>query len=137
MCLPSTPAWVARDGSSVTHEAEGLTSIEREALDKSMEWAALEALVLSEYIARARMHLSAPLIPSDEVTWLAQMQHYAIPTRLLDFTYSPFVCPLLCHTRWASGIWQNEVAAKMRRLTDTANEQNLERLQSLLASESA
>jgi hypothetical protein len=56
-----------------------------------MDWSALEELVLFEFKARARMHLSAPLIPTDEITWLAQMQHYAIPTRLLDFTYSPFV----------------------------------------------
>ncbi|MEA2562248.1 MAG: hypothetical protein QOH06_3752 [Acidobacteriota bacterium] len=82
-------AWVFRGLKSSSYELQ--PSIEREARDKTMEWAALEELVLSEYKARARMHLSAPLIPSDEVSWLAQMQHYAIPTRLLDFTYSPFV----------------------------------------------
>jgi len=82
-------AWVFRGLKSSAYELQ--PSIEREARDKTMEWAALEELVLSEYKARARMHLSAPLIPSDEVSWLAQMQHYAIPTRLLDFTYSPFV----------------------------------------------
>lgn len=39
------------------------------------------------------MHLSASTIPDsqDDLTWLAQMQHYSIPTRLLDFTFSPFV----------------------------------------------
>lgn len=82
-------AWVFRGLKSSEYKLE--PSIEREAQEKSMGWAALELLVLSEYKARARMHLSAPLIPSDEITWLAQMQHYAIPTRLLDFTYSPFV----------------------------------------------
>lgn len=81
--------WAFRGLKSSCYELQ--PAIEREARDKSMEWSALEVLVSSEYKARARMHLSAPLIPADEVTWLAQMQHYAIPTRLLDFTYSPFV----------------------------------------------
>lgn len=54
-------------------------------------WAALETLVTSEFKARARTHLTPSLIPNDELTWLVIMQHYAIPTRLLDFTYSPYV----------------------------------------------
>lgn len=68
-------------------------AIERQARFKSMDWAALEKLVAFEFKSRARMHLSANLVPNqdDELTWLAQMQHYGIPTRLLDFTYSPFV----------------------------------------------
>lgn len=82
-------AWVFRGLRSSTYELQ--PAIEREAQDKSMEWSALEALVSSEFKARARMHLRAPLIPADEITWLAHMQHYAVPTRLLDFTYSPFV----------------------------------------------
>lgn len=85
----ATKAWVFRGLKKSCYQLE--PSIEREARNKSMDWAALETLVSSEYKARARMHLSAPLIPTDDVTWLAQMQHYAIPTRLLDFTYSPFV----------------------------------------------
>ena len=37
------------------------------------------------------MYISPPLIPPDELTWLALMQRFGIPTRLLDFTFSPFV----------------------------------------------
>ncbi len=68
-------------------------AIEREADCKSMSWRALEELAALEFKSRARMHFSADLLPDplDKVTWLAQMQHYGIPTRLLDFTYSPFV----------------------------------------------
>ncbi|MCP3140220.1 SRPBCC domain-containing protein [Pyxidicoccus xibeiensis] len=39
------------------------------------------------------------------------------------------------HLAWVQEFESPEVAAKMRRITDTANEQNLDRLQSLLASE--
>jgi hypothetical protein len=56
-----------------------------------MSWAGLEVFVTNEFQARAPMHLSAHLIPRDKLTWLALMQHQKVPTRLLDFTYSPFV----------------------------------------------
>jgi hypothetical protein len=81
--------WVFRGLKSACYELEPV--IEREARSKSMRWPALELLVLSEFKSRARMHLSAPSIPEDEISWLALMQHYAVPTRLLDFTHSPFV----------------------------------------------
>ncbi len=66
-------------------------SIEREARSKSLQWAALETLVISEFKARANSHLLKSSLPRDELTWLADMQHYGVPTRLLDFTYSPYV----------------------------------------------
>jgi FRG domain len=85
----ATKAWVFRGHKSSSYKLQ--PRIERVAQSKSMQWAALEALVSSEFRARARIHLTAPLIPDDELSWLAMMQHYAVPTRLLDFTYSPFV----------------------------------------------
>jgi hypothetical protein len=86
--------WVFRGLKSSAYKLE--PAIEREEKTKSIGWSALESLAKSEFKARARSHLSAALIPADgdelaELTWLAQMQHYGIPTRLLDFTYSPFV----------------------------------------------
>jgi hypothetical protein len=67
-------------------------AIERHARHKNISWLALEKLVSLEFKSRARMYLSAASLPDpqDDLTWLAQMQHYAIPTRLLDFTYSPW-----------------------------------------------
>jgi uncharacterized protein YndB with AHSA1/START domain len=41
------------------------------------------------------------------------------------------------HLAWVQEFESPELAAKMRRLSETANEQNLDRLQALLASESA
>lgn len=82
--------WVFR-GINGCYELE--PAIERAAEGKTLDWTSLEALALSEFKARARVHLAPSLIPDENLTfiWLALMQHYAIPTRLLDFTYSPFV----------------------------------------------
>lgn len=66
-------------------------SIERAAESKSMDWAALEVLVTSEFKARTGTDLIPPYLSQDELTLWANMQHYGIPTRLLDFTYSPYV----------------------------------------------
>jgi hypothetical protein len=82
-------AWVFRGLKNSCYELR--PAIEREAQSKSMKWPALEVFISSEFKSRANMHLSPSAIPKDELTWLAQMQHYAVPTRLLDFTYSPFV----------------------------------------------
>jgi hypothetical protein len=82
-------AWVFRGLKSASYHLE--PTIEREAQSKSVEWPALELLVSSEFKSRARLHLNALPVPEDEFSWLALMQHFAVPTRLLDFTYSPFV----------------------------------------------
>ena len=38
------------------------------------------------------MHMDVSDLPLDQkLSWLAVMQHYGVPTRLLDFTYSPYV----------------------------------------------
>ena len=50
-----------------------------------------QLVAVAMHKARARLHLSASLIPGDELSWLALMQHNGVPTRLLDFTYSPFI----------------------------------------------
>jgi hypothetical protein len=83
--------WVFRGLGDSCYRLE--PAIERHAHHKSIQWLALEKLAALEFKSRARTHLGATLLPDlhDDLTWLAQMQHYGIPTRLLDFTYSPFV----------------------------------------------
>lgn len=82
--------WVFRGLSDASFCLE--PSVERQARFKSMSWFALQQFIALEFQSRAHIHLS-PILgrPEGELTWLAQMQHYGIPTRLLDFTYSPFV----------------------------------------------
>ena len=55
--------------------------------------APFEAVVMKKFMAMARQHIPENLIPADEdlVGWWQLMQHYRAPTRLLDWTNSPYV----------------------------------------------
>jgi len=118
-------AWVFRGLKSACYELK--PAIEREAQSKSMEWPALELLVSSEFKSRARMHLNALSVPEDELSWLALMQHYAVPTRLLDFTYSPFVALYFAvrnspESKCGVRVWAIDAEAVNRRFTAIAQQ---------------
>jgi hypothetical protein len=82
-------AWIFRGVNDSSFELE--PGIERCAKGSGIGWAALESKASEEFKNRAHVYLNQPLTTTDELTWLALMQHYGVPTRLLDFTLSPFV----------------------------------------------
>jgi hypothetical protein len=54
-------------------------------------WAEQEARILRVFKRKAHQFLSQPPAPEDDFQWLALMQHHGAPTRLIDFTWSPYV----------------------------------------------
>lgn len=50
-----------------------------------------EDIILREFRRRMHQYLPAQSIPRDDVETLALMQHFGVPTRLLDVTRSPYI----------------------------------------------
>ena len=54
-------------------------------------WPQQEGRILRVFKRKAHQFLAQPPDPADDFQWLAMMQHHGAPTRLLDFTWSPYV----------------------------------------------
>jgi FRG domain len=54
-------------------------------------WSARETKILHTFKRKAHLLLSRTPEESETLEWLALMQHHGAPTRLLDFTWSPYV----------------------------------------------
>jgi hypothetical protein len=54
-------------------------------------WTRQEARILRVFKRKAHQFLDQPPESDDDFQWLALMQHHGAPTRLIDFTWSPYV----------------------------------------------
>jgi len=54
-------------------------------------WPQQEARILRIFRRKAHQFIDKPPDPDDDFQWLALMQHHGAPTRLIDFTWSPYV----------------------------------------------
>lgn len=70
-------------------EWELMNAIER--TDFIKNYKGIEADFLSEFQRGARNYLGKDETPEHLIEWLALMQHHGAPTRLLDFSKSPFI----------------------------------------------
>jgi FRG domain len=89
------------------------------------EW---EAEMIEDFRRAAHHYLKPGELPhvDDKLEWLALMQHYGAPTRLLDFTRSPYVAAFfaLSEARDGSAVWAldaNWCHATARNYVDTRN----------------
>jgi FRG domain len=80
--------WLFRGQRNPKWELE--TSLERASRRCDVEQTRYEKAIVREFQRHARSFLSHSHVPkeTDTLEWLALMQHYGAPTRLLDFTYS-------------------------------------------------
>lgn len=81
--------WVFRGQSDSSWPLS--TSIERAATRRGPSFPDIESGIIDAFKSRAHIHIANPPTPGDDLEWLALMQHHGCPTRLLDFTRSPYV----------------------------------------------
>ena len=100
-----------------------------------MAWADQESRILRVFKRKAHQFLVQPPEPDDDFQWLALMQHHGAPTRLIDFTWSPYVAAFFALERtlndgvvWAMnpGAINSSRADKPRRM-DPRNKGNFSR----------
>ena len=82
----SHEGWIFRGHGSPDWKLE--TTLERESKRCNVDPINNEKAIWFEFRRHAHSYLSRLPEPTDTIEWLALMQHYGAPTRLLDFTQS-------------------------------------------------
>ncbi|HTM49076.1 MAG TPA: FRG domain-containing protein [Bryobacteraceae bacterium] len=62
-------------------------------------WQEQEGRIVRIFKRKAHVFLDNPPEPDDDFQWLALMQHHGAPTRLLDFSWSPYVAAFFAMER--------------------------------------
>lgn len=89
------PGWVFRGQSRAEWPLE--TTLLREAIRLNIGVLGVDMLrgrerhLIEEFQRFAHHYLADAPDPDDTLAWLALIQHYGGPTRLLDFSYSPYI----------------------------------------------
>src|SRR5947207_15545092 len=101
------PRWIFRGQTSARWDLQ--TTLERAAIQKNLAFASSvahaavltaqalaylpnrEDWILTQFQRRAHLVMPAPPPREARLDWLAAIQHYGGPTRLLDFTHSFYV----------------------------------------------
>jgi len=132
------PRWIFRGQANA---AWGLqTSLERAAVQKNLAFAvndesaqrltqqALDGLpnredwILTQFQRRAHLVMNAPPAFEERLDWLAAVQHYGGPTRLLDFTHSFYIATFFaveqaCEDAAVWALWAPDIE-KSNSITD-------------------
>lgn len=87
-------------------------------------WPEQEGRILRIFKRKAHQYLTQPPALNDDFQWLALMQHHGAPTRLLDFTWSPYVAAFFAleHATQEAAVWAlnpTELGSKEVRGADT------------------
>lgn len=97
------PFYYYRGVSSARHQL--LTSLDRVLQDREVsrrQWR--EQYFVEHFMKVAHNHLPPTSLPKTAFEWLSVMQHYGIPTRLLDVTRSPFVALYFAVRNWSANV---------------------------------
>jgi hypothetical protein len=78
-----------------------------------LAWADQEQRILRIFKRKAHVYIEKPPDPDDDFQWLALMQHHGAPTRLIDFTWSPYVAAFFALERTLGDgvVWAMDPAA--------------------------
>lgn len=97
----SAPEWIYRGLPNYTYEP--VSKLERTLVAADVprggQWRDAENRAIGFFKLRARRVLPATPDDGDLLGWLSLMQHYGAPTRLIDWTASPFVACYFAYER--------------------------------------